>query len=190
MPSPPRSCMCPDPMIESWIIPYDTISIRASAILSSLPHVGPTEEVCPYSVSILAPTQSSCKPFCHFGMLIYDLWRSAQPVPVPFLPQVDEATAFGIVLHLNLSTWICAPPSSASYPSWYRVSTTTKSLALHYFVCRSVTHGEEVDFATNDAIQRVDAIADILVLKLQDSKVVDVYEEDVIGILQTISAVM
>lgn len=123
---------------------------------------------------------------------MYDRWRSARPVPVPFQPHVDVARAIGNanVSQLDLCTWISAPPISGSCPAWAGVLVETDTLVLYYFSSKTQLAAEDNDMGLYPFARRADAVADILAFKVEDGKVVDADEEDAEMLLDSFTSLL
>ena len=117
-------------------------------------------------------------------MLIYDSWKMARTVPIPF---THLSKAVCLLSELDLDAWVTPPTMSESFESWSCMSTETDVFFIRYFSSRTNLRQDRDSFEAYPLMRRVEVVSNILVLKLQDGFVVDVEEDDLAVILETVA---
>ena len=122
------------------------------------------------------------------GILIYNGLKSAHIVPV-FERQITEATNVGVVdSSMAIDTWI-APSASGPDVTWTKVMKTTDRHALFYYSVKTCKSHMNLPL-DSDHVCIEDAIGDVLFLKLEAERVVDVDDNDLVEILTRLDRIL
>lgn len=103
---------------------------------------------------------------------------------MPFRP---HSNAVGLLSELDMDAWVTAPAPSDSINSWSCTTTETDKFFIRYFSGKTLHRHDEDGIEAFPLVHRVDVVSNLLVLKMEDGMVVDVEEDDLPIILETVA---